>query len=128
MNCRNHPGEPAAMWASFDSPVGAFTVWLCADCLEAAEATGTLPGRQAELAGGRRARHRKRGDAMSGPAGELVQRCANGRPCVEVTEQLEAGHGTKYVEGCAEHGEELIAQAARIAEVHRQENELREAG
>ena len=59
----------------------------------------------------------------------LLRRCTpDGAVCPEVELRLEAGHRTKYVEGCAEHGEELLAAARRIAEVHRQENELRKAG
>ena len=41
-------------------------------------------------------------------AGAFEVRCANGTACVEVTARLDAGHRTKYVEGCAEHGEELL--------------------
>jgi hypothetical protein len=58
----------------------------------------------------------------------MEHRCADGTACIEVLARLDAGHRVKYAEHCPEHGEELIAQAARIADVHRQENDLREAG
>ena len=59
----------------------------------------------------------------------IETRCASsGAACLEVLARLEAAHRTIYAENCREHGEELLAIARRIADVHRQENELREAG
>ena len=58
----------------------------------------------------------------------VIERCSAQTACTEVVARLEAGHRVKYIEQCPEHGEELIAQARRIANVHRQENELRDAG
>ena len=60
-------------------------------------------------------------------AQNIETRCArDGTACVEVLARLDAGHRVKYVEGCREHGDALIARAARIADVHRQERALGE--
>jgi hypothetical protein len=45
-------------------------------------------------------------------------RCRGGAACVEVSARVEAGHRTKYAEGCDHHGEQLLETARRIAEAH----------
>jgi hypothetical protein len=55
---------------------------------------------------------------------ELHYRCHHGIACPEVTARVAAAHRTKYAEGCEHHADELFAIAQRIAEAHRQENEL----
>ena len=57
--------------------------------------------------------------ACYGEPGDGVQvRCADGRPCVEVSARTVAGHRVKYVEGDAAAGEALLEAARRWAEAH----------
>lgn len=59
----------------------------------------------------------------------IEKRCASdGTACEEVTARVEKAHVVKYLEDCEHHAQQLLEVARRIADVHRQENELREGG
>ena len=55
---------------------------------------------------------------------ESHKRCHDGVACIEVVARVAAAHRTIYNEGCREHGDELLTIAQRIAELHRQEQQL----
>ena len=57
------------------------------------------------------------------PAHRAARCSRDGRACPEVTARTEAGQRTIHIEDCREHGEQLLAIARRIAEVHLQEHE-----
>ena len=65
---------------------------------------------------------------MTDPHHPIEQRCASdGTACEHVVALTREGHVALYVNDCPTEGRALLEHARQLAEVHRLENQMREA-